>query len=88
MIKRTAGSKFAVCIDNRGYPASLEKGELYRVVPDSEAETHGLIRVIDESGEDYGYSAQRFFALRLPPALEKLLKPTTNMRRNGRKAIR
>ena len=67
-------TSFAVCVDNTGYPASLEAGKLYEVVPDTEAEKHGLIRVIDESGEDYGYSAERFFILAVPHALEKLLK--------------
>src|SRR5437868_3236543 len=65
---------FAVCVDNTGYPASLEAGKLYEVVSDVEAEKHGLIRVVDESGEDYGYSAERFFVLDLPRALEKALK--------------
>ena len=55
------GSKFAVCVNNKGYEASLEDGKLYRVIPDAEATSHGYIRVIDESGEDYGYSANRFF---------------------------
>jgi hypothetical protein len=45
--------QFAVCIDNKGYEASLEIGKLYRVMPDDEAASHGYIRVIDESGEDY-----------------------------------
>ena len=55
------GSKFAVCVNNKGYEASLEDGKLYRVIPDAEATSHGYIRVIDESREDYGYSANRFF---------------------------
>ena len=59
----------AVCINNEGYPASLEVGKLYRVVPDDEATPHGYIRVIDESGEDYVYSAERFFAVELPMAV-------------------
>jgi hypothetical protein len=49
-----------VCIDNAGYAASLEAGKLYPVIPDDEAAKHGYIRVVDESGEDYGYSAERF----------------------------
>ena len=69
-----ANERFAVCIDNAGYPASLEAGKLYEVVSDAEATKHGLIRVIDESGEDYGYSAERFFVLAVPHALEKALK--------------
>ena len=59
---------------NTGYPVSLEAGKLYEVIPDAEAEKHGLIRVIDERDEDYGYSAERFFVLDVPHALEKALK--------------
>jgi hypothetical protein len=64
---------FAVCVDNKDYPASLEAGKLYEVVPDAMAAKHGLIRVIDESGEDYGYSAERFFIIEVPQALQKAL---------------
>lgn len=56
-------SRFAVCVDNSGYEASLEAGKLYRLIPDRDAESHGYLRVIDESGEDYGYSDERFFAV-------------------------
>ena len=52
--------RFAVCIDNQGYPASLEKHKIYPVVADDRAERDGDLRVIDESGEDYLYSALRF----------------------------
>jgi hypothetical protein len=74
MKRKSKRTVFAVCINNTGYPASLEAGKLYQVVSDAEAEKHGLIRVIDESGEDYGYSAERFFVLNVPHALEKVLK--------------
>jgi len=74
MKKKSKRTVFAVCINNKGYPASLEAGKLYKVVPDTEAEKHGLIRVVDESGEDYGYSSERFFVLDVPQALEKVLK--------------
>jgi hypothetical protein len=60
-------------MDNSGYAASLEVGKLYRVIPDTEAAKHGYIRVIDESGEDYGYSTERFFLLEIPEALSKVL---------------
>ena len=65
--------QFAVCINNEGYPSSLEVGKLYRILPDDEATSHGYLRVIDESGEDYGYSNDRFFKIELPEALEKTL---------------
>lgn len=65
--------QFAVCIDNDGYEASLEVGKLYRVIADAEAESHGYLRVVDESGEDYGYATKRFFKLQIPRPLEKAL---------------
>lgn len=67
-------TRFAVCIKNKGYEASLEVGKLYRVVPDTPAEKHGCIRIVDESGEDYGYAAGRFFAIDVPRPLEKALR--------------
>ena len=68
-----AQHSFAVCIKNKGYEASLEVGKLYRVIPDQSAEEHGYLRIVDESGEDYGYSADRFFAIDLPKPLERAL---------------
>ncbi len=65
--------RFVICINNEGYPASLEVGKLYRVIPDDEAASHGYLRIIDESGEDYGYAADRFFPIEVSPALEKVL---------------
>lgn len=67
--------QFAVCINNEGYTASLEVGKLYQVIPDETAATHGYIRVVDESGEDYGYAATRFFPLEVPQALVDALHP-------------
>lgn len=65
--------KFVVCINNKGYEASLEFGKIYQVVIDKDAEAEGLIRIIDESGEDYAYSLDRFHAVALPQTLESLL---------------
>lgn len=65
--------RFAVCVKNKGYEASLEIGKLYRVIPDAEAEGHGYLRIVDESGEDYGYAADRFFSIDVPKPLEKAL---------------
>jgi hypothetical protein len=64
---------FALCLNNEGYPASLEVGKLYRVIPDEEAAAHGYIRVIDESGEDYAFSADRFHLVYLPHAVGQAL---------------
>jgi hypothetical protein len=64
---------FVVCINNKRYEASLEVGKLYRVIPDEQAKSHGYLRIVDESGEDYGYSAERFFRLEVPRPLERAL---------------
>lgn len=62
----TEHTRFAVCIKNSGYAASLELRKLYQVVEDADAEKDDMIRIIDESGEDYLYSADRFiFAPRI-----------------------
>ncbi len=65
--------RFAVCVKNKGYEASLEVGKLYRMIPDLNAARHGYLRIVDESGEDYGYSADRFLAIDLPKPVERAL---------------
>ncbi len=74
-MKKTEGEKiqFAVCISNEGYPGSLEVGKLYRVIADEQANAHGYLRVIDESGEDYAYTKDRFFPIEVPATLEQEL---------------
>ncbi|HEU0143367.1 MAG TPA: hypothetical protein VFQ47_01160 [Nitrososphaera sp.] len=64
---------FVVCLNNEGYQASLEVGKLYRFIPDKDAEEEGLIRVVDESGEDYAFDAARFYPINLPATVEKVL---------------
>lgn len=54
-MRRSSRARFALCIDNSDYPASLELHKIYRVLPDPQAEGDGDLRVIDESGEDYLY---------------------------------
>ncbi len=61
---------FAICIRNAGYLASLELRKLYEVIDDPDAEQDGMIRVIDESGEDYLFPASMFVAAPLPAAVE------------------
>ena len=75
--RKTASTKreFAVCVRNEGYEASLERNKIYAVLPDDDAERDGELRVIDESGEDYLFSADRFVAIDLPAVLkESVLK--------------
>jgi hypothetical protein len=69
----TRGRRFVVCVRNTGYPASLEQNKIYVAIPDEDAERHGQLRVIDESGEDYLFSADRFVAIEVPAAVRASL---------------
>lgn len=62
---------FVICVDNEGYPASLEVRKIYRVVPDKAAAKAGQLRVVDESGEDYLYPRARFVPVVVPRPAEK-----------------
>jgi hypothetical protein len=69
----TPPPRFAVCINNTGYPASLELHKIYRILPDEEAAKDGDFRVIDESGEDYLYPDGLFVFIDVPKAVERAL---------------
>lgn len=65
--------RFAICIKNDGYPASLEVRKIYQTIPDARAAEYQLVRVIDESGEDYLYSVGYFVPIELPQTLIEVL---------------
>jgi len=68
---KAANKQLVVCIKNDGYLASLERRKIYVAIKDAEAEEHGLLRVVDESGDDYLYPKQLFRAIALPQAVKK-----------------
>jgi len=63
-------SKFVNCVENSEHPASLERRKIYEVLPDPDAAKEGLIRVIDESGDDYLYPESYFIDANLPKSIE------------------
>ena len=69
--RQRAKPRYVVCVKNEGYPASLERRKIYQALSDSQAAAHNLIRVVDESGEDYLYPADYFVAVTLPQAVVK-----------------
>jgi len=73
-LSRRRVTQFAICISNRGYPASLELRKLYPVIPDPAAAREGQIRVVDESGEDYLYPEEFFVPVKLPQKVEGVLQ--------------
>ena len=62
--------QFVICINNKNYPTSLEIRKIYQVIPDTTAIKHQMIRVIDESNEDYLYPSNYFIPIELPKAAE------------------
>ncbi len=72
-MKKNGKIQFAICLNNEGYPASLEVGKLYRVIADEEAAKENLLRVVDESGEDFAFASNRFHVVELPQTVKKTL---------------
>jgi hypothetical protein len=66
MATKTMTPRWVMCVDNAGYPASLELRKVYRVVADRSAATLKMIRVIDESGEDYLFPQSNFVPVQVP----------------------
>ena len=60
-----------VCVNNKGYLASLEKRKIYFALRDADAERHDLLRIVDESGDDYLYPKSFFRSIALPLSVKK-----------------
>lgn len=60
--------RYFLCVKNKGVSASLQVRTVYRGLPDAEAEAHGMVRIIDESGEDYLFPATYFVPIEIPAA--------------------
>jgi len=68
---KSQAQQLVVCVDNDGYSVSLEKRKIYVAIRDSGAEKQGLLRVVDESGEDYLYPKTMFRSIALPQSVKK-----------------
>jgi hypothetical protein len=62
-----------ICVDNNDYAASLEIRKIYIAERDAKAESHGLVRIVDESGESYLYPKAKFRPIDLPESIKKAL---------------
>jgi hypothetical protein len=72
--KKRVAAHYVICVRNQDYPASLELRKIYTLVADSNAAKLGLIRVIDESGEDYLYPEDYFMPIKLPRTLQRAVQ--------------
>jgi hypothetical protein len=68
---KAQAKQLVVCVDNEGYAVSLEKRKIYVSLRDTVAEKNGMLRVVDESGEDYLYPKSLFRAIALPLAVKR-----------------
>jgi len=68
---KSASKQLVVCINNEGYPVSLEKRKIYVLLQDPVAEKRGLLRIIDESGDDYLYPKAFFRSIALPQSVKR-----------------
>jgi len=59
-------TQYVVCVRNEDYTAALELRKIYAVIPDPDAEAHGMLRLVDESGEDYLYPRDFFLPIEIP----------------------
>jgi hypothetical protein len=66
-----SSTRFAVCVANTGYEASLERNKIYAVIDDADAANDGDIRIVDESGEDYLYPAEWFIPIEVPDSVQQ-----------------
>ena len=66
-------TEYVVCVKNDAYPAALERGKIYRTLPDSASAKRKLIRILDESGEDYLYPDAFFLPIKLTAEIEEAL---------------
>ena len=63
--------QFALCLENEGNEASLILGKVYRILPDARAAKDDLVRIVDESGEDYLFHKSQFAFVDFPQAVRK-----------------
>ena len=68
---KTQAKQLVVCVENEGYAASLEKRKIYVALRDAAAEKHNMLRIVDESGEDYLYPKAFFRGIALPQAVRR-----------------
>jgi hypothetical protein len=66
------GRHFFLCVGNEGYAGSLQVRTIYAAISDPDAESHGMLRIVDESGEDYLFPASLFVPVEIPEAAAKV----------------
>jgi hypothetical protein len=65
--------QFVICVNNESNPIHLTRYRVYRVIPSKKADELGLIRLVDDSGEDYAYPAPMFRPVELSAEVQEMI---------------
>jgi hypothetical protein len=76
-MSKAPAASYVMCINDGGYPESLEVRKVYIVLADDRAAANNYLRIIDETGEDYLYPAKYFVPIQVPPEATKILHSGT-----------
>lgn len=71
--KKTTRPSYVICLERGTYRIDLDVGKVYRTAPAEKNDTARMLRVIDDSGEDYLYPAAWFVPVELPPRARKVI---------------
>jgi hypothetical protein len=68
---KTQAKQLVVCVKNDGYAVSLEKRKIYVALRDAAANKRNMLRIVDETGEDYLYPKALFRPIALPEGVRR-----------------
>lgn len=60
-----------ICVENDGNEVSLHRWKIYKTLRDEDARSEGLVRVVDETGEDYLFPEENFVPIELPREVQR-----------------
>jgi hypothetical protein len=74
MAKRTSPRQYLLCVSTKGYEVSLDVWKVYPQLPDEWAESHQMVRVVDNTDEDYLFPAAHFMPIKIEASIEKRIQ--------------
>jgi hypothetical protein len=77
-----------ICVANEGNEVSLQLWRVYKTLRDDDARSEGLIRIVDETGEDYLFPEENFAAIELPKEVQKPFERAVRRQRREASAPR
>lgn len=72
-----------ICVANEGNEVSIQLWRVYKTLRDDDARAEGLVRIIDESGEDYLFPEESFAAIELPKEIQKPFERAVRQQRRA-----